>query len=54
MGRLAAACAVTAGCSRTVGQVTSVVTGKATACDGAPIIDQTNALLPCASFHGWK
>jgi hypothetical protein len=51
---VAAACAITAGWMRTVGHVTPVVTcmpGVAVA--SAPIIDQTNALSPCWSFHGW-
>lgn len=51
---MAAACAVTAGCRRTVGHVTRVVTGRSTVCERAPITDQTNGLLPWASFHGWK
>lgn len=51
---VAAACAVTTGCIRTVGQVTAVSMGSDTASDRAPITDHTNALCPCASFHGWK
>ena len=51
---VAAACATMAGCSRTVGQVTAVVTGSRQACEMAPMIDQTNGLSPCSSFHGWK
>ena len=43
-----------AGWMRNVGQVTAVVTGSDTASDSAPITDQTNGLLPWASFHGWK
>ena len=50
---VAAACATTAGCSRTVGQVTAVVTGSEHACEIAPITDQTKGLWPCSSFHGW-
>jgi hypothetical protein len=38
---------------RTVGQVTAVVTGSLVACDSAPMTDQTKALWPCSSFHGW-
>jgi hypothetical protein len=51
---VAAAWAITAGWIRTVGQVTAVVTcmpGVAVA--SAPITDQTKALSPCWSFHGW-
>jgi hypothetical protein len=43
-----------AGCVRLSGQVTAVVTGSEQACEIAPIIDQTNPLLRCASSHGWK
>ena len=51
---VAAACAITAGWMRTVGQVTPVVTGRTdVACASAPITDHTNALWPCWSFHGW-
>ena len=50
---VAAACATTAGCVRTVGQVTAVPTGSDTASDSAPITDHTNGLCPCSSFHGW-
>ena len=39
---------------RVVGQVTAVVTGRSHTCEIAPIIDQTNGLWPCSSFHGWK
>ena len=39
---------------RTVGQVTAVVTGSEQTWLIAPIIDQTNGLWPCSSFHGWK
>ena len=51
---VAAACAMTAGWMRIVGQVTPVVTcmpGDGVA--SAPIIDHTNGLWPCSSFHGW-
>src|SRR5438445_468028 len=51
---VAAACAITAGWIRTVGHVTAVVTGSSHTCEIAPIVDQTNALWPCSSFHGWK
>ena len=51
---VAAAWAITAGWTRTVGQVTAVVTGRLHACEMAPITDHTNALCPCSSFHGWK
>lgn len=51
---VAAAWAVTTGCIRTVGQVTSVVTGSSTVRDRAPIIDHTKGLLPWAFVHGWK
>jgi hypothetical protein len=50
---LAAACATTAGCVRTVGQVTAVCTGSDTASESAPSTDQANGLWPWASFHGW-
>ena len=50
---VAAACAITAGWMRIVGHVTPVVTGSDVASDSAPITDQTKALWPCASFHGW-
>ena len=50
---VAAAWAMIAGWVRTVGQVTPVVTGSAVASASAPIIDQTNGLWPCSSFHGW-
>lgn len=50
---VAAAWAITAGCVRTVGQVTAVSTGSDTASESAPSTDQTNGLWPCASFHGW-
>jgi hypothetical protein len=50
---VAAACAMTAGWVRTVGQVTAVVPGSDVTCDSAPITDQTNGLCPCSSFHGW-
>ena len=51
---MAAAWAMIAGCVRTVGQVTAVVTGKEQTCETAPISDHTNGLWPCSSFHGWK
>ena len=51
---MAAACAMTAGCVRTVGHVTAVVTGSLQTCESAPMTDQTNGLWPCSSFHGWK
>ena len=51
---VAAACATIAGCRRTVGQVTAVVTGSEQACDSAPITPHTNGLWPCSSFQGWK
>ena len=51
---VAAACATIAGCSRTVGAVTAVVTGSEQACERAPITPHTNGLCPCSSFHGWK
>jgi len=51
---VAAACAITAGWMRTVGQVTAVPTGtRSVTCAIAPMTDQTNALCPCASVHGW-
>lgn len=50
---VAAACATTAGCVRTVGQVTAVWMGSDTASESAPITDHTNGLWPCASCHGW-
>jgi hypothetical protein len=50
---VAAAWAITAGWIRTVGQVTAVVIGSRHAWESAPIIDQTNGLCPCSSFHGW-
>jgi hypothetical protein len=50
---VAAACAITAGWMRSVGQVTAVVTGSETASASAPITDHTNALSPCSSFQGW-
>ena len=44
-----------AGWMRIVGHVTAVVTFiRVVACAIAPIVDQTNALWPCSSFHGWK
>ena len=43
-----------AGWIRIVGQVTAVVTGRSHTCEIAPIIDHTNGLWPCSSFHGWK
>ena len=51
---VAAACAVTAGWIRTVGQVTAVVTGRSTASDSAPITPHTSGEWPCSSFQGWK
>ena len=51
---VAAACATIAGWIRIVGQVTAVVTGSVQTWLIAPIIDQTNGLWPCSSFHGWK
>lgn len=51
---VAAAWAMTAGCTRMVGQVTAVVTGSDTTSDSAPITDHTSGLWPWASFHGWK
>ena len=51
---MAAACAITAGCVRTVGQVTAVVTGRSQTWEIAPIIDQTKGDCPCALVHGWK
>ncbi len=50
---VAAACAITAGWIRTVGQVTAVVTGTSHAWEIAPIIDQTNGLSPWALVQGW-
>jgi hypothetical protein len=50
---VAAAWATTAGCMRTVGQVTAVVTGRSQTCEIAPITDHTNGLCPCSEFHGW-
>lgn len=50
---VADACATTAGCVRTVGQVTAVPTGRDTASDRAPITDHTKGLCPCSSFQGW-
>ena len=51
---VAAACATIAGCVRTIGQVTAVVTGSSVTWLIAPITDHTNGLCPCSSFHGWK
>ncbi len=51
---VAAACATIAGCWRTSGQVTAVVTGSDVAWDTAPITDHTNPLCPCSSSQGWK
>jgi hypothetical protein len=51
---VAAAWAMMAGCTRTLGQVTAVVTGRSQTCDSAPIMDQTKGLWPCSSFQGWK
>ena len=45
--QVAAACAITAGWMRTVGQVTPVVTGSDVASARAPMTDQTNPLWPC-------
>ncbi len=51
---VAAAWAMIAGWIRIVGQVTAVVTGMPLAWAAiAPIIDHTNGLCPCSSFHGW-
>ena len=45
---------MTAGWMRIVGQVTAVVTFiPGAACAIAPIVDHTNGLCPCSSFHGW-
>ena len=45
---------MTAGWMRIVGHVTAVVTFiPGAACAIAPIVDHTNGLCPCASFHGW-
>ena len=41
---VAAAWAMIAGCIRTVGQVTAVVTGSSHTCEIAPITDHTNGL----------
>ena len=49
-----AACATTAGWTRTVGQVTAVVTCRSHTWLIAPMTDQTSGLLPCSLFHGWK
>ena len=51
---VAVAWARIAGWIRIDGHVTAVVIGSRVTCDKAPIIDQTNALWPCSSFHGWK
>ncbi len=51
---VAAAWAMIAGWIRTVGQVTAVVTGRSQTCERAPITLQTNGLLSCSLFHGWK
>ena len=51
---MAAACATTAGCIRTVGQVTAVVTGREQTWEIAPMTPQTKGLCPCSSFQGWK
>jgi hypothetical protein len=50
---VAAACAITAGWIRIVGQVTAVMIGRSVACAIAPITDHTNGLWPCSSIHGW-
>lgn len=50
---VAAAWAMTAGWTRTVGQVTAVVTGRSHTAQMAPITDQTNGLWPCSSIQGW-
>ena len=50
---VAAAWAMIAGWMRIVGHVTPVVTRQVDASESAPITDHTNALWPCASFHGW-
>jgi hypothetical protein len=50
---VAAAWAMIAGCMRTVGHVTAVVSFiREVDCAIAPIIDQTKPLWPCSSFHG--
>ena len=50
---VAAACAMTAGWMRTVGQVTAVVSFICVvAWASAPIVDQTKPLCPCSSFQG--
>ena len=36
-----------------IGQVTAVVTGIVTTWLSAPMVDRTNGLWPCSSFHGW-
>jgi len=52
---VAAACATTPGCVRTVGQVTAVVHRiDVVTAAAAPSTDHTNGLSPCASFQGWK
>ena len=51
---VAAAWAMIAGCVRTIGQVTAVVTGRSQTWLIAPITLHTNGLLPCSLFHGWK
>jgi hypothetical protein len=51
---VAAACAITAGWVRIVGQVTAVVTRRSVvAVAMPPRTDQTNGLWPCRSIHGW-
>ena len=50
---VAAAWAMIAGWMRIVGHVTPVVTRRSVTWLIAPIIDHTNPLWPCSSFHGW-
>ena len=49
---MAAAWATIPGWSRTVGQVTAVVTFISIALAIAPIVAHTNGLWPCSPFHG--
>jgi hypothetical protein len=52
---VAAACAITAGWMRTVGQVTAVPTSiRSVAAAIAPSAVHTNGLWPCRCVHGWK
>ena len=51
---VAAAWATTAGCTRTIGQVTPTPTRMCSVLAAiAPSTLQTNGLWPCALTHGW-